>query len=131
MEKKYWLAYSGMGWAGSSAGQQMPEIVYGTEEDANKVAYEGSIQMIQDHEGMNGVPYFTNSPEDLDEEEDAEIEPYENIENYTDYFVHEITLARLENEDLEEEFVRRVSEDGYLPDWEKYLEKLGYERETN
>lgn len=130
MEKKYWLAYSGMGWAGSSAGQQMPEIVYGTEEDANKVAYEGSIQMIQDHEGTNGIPYFTDSPEDFDGE-DVETEPYENIENHADYFVHEITLARLENEDLEEEFVRRVSEDGYLPDWEKYLEKLGYERETN
>ena len=129
--KQYWLAYSGMGWAGSFANQQMPEIVYGTKEDADSVAYDGSIQMIQDNEGMHGIPYFTDSPEDFDEEEGEETEPYENIENHTDYFVTEATLDRLTDEGLEEEFVRRVSEDGHIENWQEYLEKLGYEHCSN
>jgi hypothetical protein len=87
--------------------------------------------MIQDNEGMNGIPYFTDSPEDFDEEEGEETEPYENIENHVDHFVKEVTLARLEDEGLEEEFVRRVSTDGHIENWQEYLEKLGYVKEVN
>ena len=133
MEKSnYWLVNYGLAYAGMSA-ENNCDIFYGTEDEARTYGYDMAVEECNSHEGGNGIPYFTDEEELIGtEDEDGNYyESLEDRESILDYEINEVSLNRLENYDLEEEFVRRVSTDGYIENWEKYLEELGYEHYSN
>jgi hypothetical protein len=105
---KIWIIYAGMSSAGDEA-ENHPSIFYGSEHDANDCAYHMSIEFINGYEGSNGIPYFT-SDEDLleagEDEDGNECVPYEEIENYTDYYVEVATLEKIEELGLTEEYAK-------------------------
>ena len=130
--KQYWLINYGLGYAGMTADNNC-DIFYGTEDEARIYGYEMAIEQCNTYEGGNGVPYYTDD-EDLIGTEDEEGNYYESLDDrdsILDYEIHEVTLNGLENHDLEEEFVRRISEDGHIKNWQEYLKKLGYEHYSN
>ena len=123
--EKYWLVFYGIGYAGMTADNNC-DIFYGTREEADSHAYDMAVEECNTHEGMNGIAFYTDD-EDLIGTEDEEGNFYESLEDresVLDYEVKEVTLKRLENHDLDEEFVRRVSTDGYIKNWKEYLAKL-------
>lgn len=130
MEKnKYWLVNYGLTYMGMTA-ENNCDIFYGTKEEAMAYAYDMAVEECNSHEGGNGIPYFTDDEELIGtEDEDGNYyESLEDRESVLDYEIHEVSLKRLENHDLEEEFARRVSEDGLIKNWMTYLIELGYEK---
>ena len=103
---KIWIVYAGMNMAGDGA-EDNPSIFYGDEQSANEHAYEMSIQHIQEYEGMHGVPIFTTDEhliEAGEDEDGTECVDYEEIENYTDYYIEVATPEKIEELGLTEEY---------------------------